>query len=46
MRVLILGANGMAGHVVTRYLKEQNYTVFCLRQSHCKVDTNILAESF
>ena len=34
MRVLILGANGMAGHVVTRYLKEQNYTVLTAARSN------------
>ena len=30
MKILILGSNGMAGHVVTRYLKEKQYEVATL----------------
>jgi dTDP-4-dehydrorhamnose reductase len=30
MKILILGSNGMAGHVVARYLKEQGYNISTL----------------
>jgi len=34
MKILILGSNGMAGHVITRYLKEQNYNVKTLARNN------------
>jgi len=34
MRILVLGSNGMAGHVITRYLKEQNYNVKTLARNN------------
>ena len=34
MKILILGSNGMAGHVVTRYLKEKNYEVQTLARDN------------
>jgi dTDP-4-dehydrorhamnose reductase len=34
MKVLILGSNGMAGHVVTRYLKEKKYQVSTLARDN------------
>ena len=33
MKVLVLGCNGMAGHVITRYLKEKNHDVYGLALS-------------
>jgi len=41
MKVLVLGCNGMAGHVVTRYLKEKGHDVFGLALSR----SNALDES-
>ena len=34
MKILILGSNGMAGHVVTRYLKEKKYEVSTLARDN------------
>jgi dTDP-4-dehydrorhamnose reductase len=33
MKVLVIGANGMAGHVVAKYLKQQNYNVHTVARS-------------
>ena len=27
MKVLVIGSNGMAGHVITKYLRQQGHTV-------------------
>jgi dTDP-4-dehydrorhamnose reductase len=34
MKILVLGSNGMAGHVVSKYLKEQNYEVLTAARSN------------
>ena len=34
MKILILGSNGMAGHIVTRYLKEKKYEVSTLARDN------------
>ena len=34
MKVLVIGANGMAGHVITRYLKQQGHDVSTLARSN------------
>jgi|688.fasta_scaffold164905_2 dTDP-4-dehydrorhamnose reductase len=37
MKVLVIGANGMAGHVITRYLKQQGHTVTTLARSNADI---------
>ena len=34
MKILVLGSNGMAGHIVTRYLKEKKYEVSTLARDN------------
>ncbi len=38
MNILILGASGMAGHMISTYLKEKGYTVFTL-SGHTQFDS-------
>lgn len=33
MKILILGSNGMAGHIITKYFKDKNYNVGTLARS-------------
>lgn len=44
MKVLVIGANGMAGHVITRYLKQQGHDVSTLARSNA--DLIIDVENF
>lgn len=41
MRVLVVGANGMAGHVITKYLKQQGHTVTTLARSNADIVMDI-----
>lgn len=41
MKVLVIGANGMAGHVITRYLKQQGHTVTTLARSNADIVMDI-----
>jgi dTDP-4-dehydrorhamnose reductase len=41
MKVLVIGANGMAGHVITRYLKQHGHIVTTLARSNADVVMNI-----
>jgi dTDP-4-dehydrorhamnose reductase len=41
MKVLVIGANGMAGHVITRYLTQQGHAVTTLARSNADVVMNI-----
>jgi nucleoside-diphosphate-sugar epimerase len=34
MRVLVIGANGMAGHVIVKYLKNQGNTVVTVARNN------------
>ena len=46
MKILVLGASGMAGHIITLYFKERGYDVvgFTRRPiSYCK---NVLGATF
>jgi dTDP-4-dehydrorhamnose reductase len=44
MKILVIGANGMAGHVITRYLKQQGHDVSTLARSNA--DLIIDVENF
>jgi dTDP-4-dehydrorhamnose reductase len=39
MKILVIGANGMAGHIITKYLKQQGHTV--TTSARTKSDINI-----
>jgi dTDP-4-dehydrorhamnose reductase len=41
MKVLVIGANGMAGHVITKYLKKQGHAVSTLARSNADIVMNI-----
>jgi dTDP-4-dehydrorhamnose reductase len=41
MKVLVIGANGMAGHTVTKYLKQQGHTVDTAARSHADIVIDI-----
>jgi dTDP-4-dehydrorhamnose reductase len=41
MKVMVIGANGMAGHVVTKYLKQQGHTVDTAARSHADMVIDI-----
>lgn len=41
MNILVLGSNGMAGHVITKYLINKGYRVSTLAKSNSDFDTNI-----
>jgi len=41
MKVLVIGANGMAGHVITRYLKQQGHTVTTSARSNSNINIDI-----
>jgi dTDP-4-dehydrorhamnose reductase len=45
MRILILGANGMAGHVIAIYLKEQGHEVTALTRRSFPYCENIIADA-
>lgn len=46
MRVLILGASGMAGHTITLYLKERGYQVVGLSRSPISFCENIVSDIY
>jgi|694.fasta_scaffold112276_3 dTDP-4-dehydrorhamnose reductase len=41
MKVLVIGANGMAGHVITRYLKQQGHKVTTSARSNSNINIDI-----
>jgi dTDP-4-dehydrorhamnose reductase len=41
MKLLVIGANGMAGHVVTKYLKQQGHTVVSVARDNADHSLNI-----
>jgi dTDP-4-dehydrorhamnose reductase len=41
MKVLVIGAHGMAGHVITRYLKQQGHTVNTMARSNADIVVDI-----
>jgi dTDP-4-dehydrorhamnose reductase len=41
MKVLIIGSNGMAGHVITKYLKQKKYDVHTVARSDADFHLNI-----
>lgn len=41
MKVLVIGSSGMAGHVVTKYLKNQGHAVTTLARSNADIVMNI-----
>lgn len=44
-KIIVLGANGMAGHVITTGLKnDSSYEVISVARSHSKIDPNILMD--
>ena len=45
MKFLILGANGMAGHMISTYLFEKGHTVITLTKSPYEVGTNIVLDA-
>ena len=45
MKFLILGANGMAGHMISTYLFEKGHTVTTLTKSPYEVGTNIVLDA-
>jgi dTDP-4-dehydrorhamnose reductase len=46
MRVTVLGANGMAGHVVVRYLRQQGHTVTAVTRSEFDVENTAQVAAF
>lgn len=44
VKILVLGAAGMAGHVITRYLREHGYDVDALSRSRVERETNIVCD--
>jgi dTDP-4-dehydrorhamnose reductase len=46
MRVTVLGASGMAGHVVTKYLKQQGHDVTGITRSQLNVENVAQVETF
>ena len=46
MKILVLGANGMAGHTICLYLKEQNYDVTAYTRSPFPYCKNIIGNAF
>ena len=45
MRILVLGSQGMAGHIISAYLKEQGYEVYGASRTHNVGDLYLDAES-
>jgi dTDP-4-dehydrorhamnose reductase len=41
MKVLVVGSNGMAGHVITRYLKQQGHEVVTVARDNADYSVNI-----
>ena len=41
MRLLVIGSNGMAGHVITRYLKQQGHDVSTIARSNADLIVDI-----
>ena len=41
MKVLVIGSNGMAGNVITKYLKQQNYEVCTVARSNADFNLDI-----
>lgn len=37
MKILVIGSTGMAGHVITRYMKEQNHEVYNISSMNSKL---------
>lgn len=50
MKILVVGSNGMAGHVVTKYLKQQGHAVSTVARSNATytldIENTILTSSF
>jgi dTDP-4-dehydrorhamnose reductase len=46
MKIVVLGANGMAGHVVTKYLKQQGHDVTEVTRNQLDVENQIRVENF
>ena len=46
MKILVLGCNGMAGHIISLYFKEQGYNVICFaRQRSFLLDHTIIGDA-
>ena len=45
MKILVLGATGMAGHTISIYLKEQGYNVTALSTTHFPYCKNIIGDA-
>lgn len=45
MKILVLGASGMAGHLITLYFKEQGYDVTAFTRKHIDYCKNILGNA-
>lgn len=45
MKILVLGASGMAGHLITLYFKEQGYDVTAFTRKHIDYCKNILGDA-
>jgi dTDP-4-dehydrorhamnose reductase len=41
MRIVVFGSKGMAGHIVAKYLKEQNYEVITIAKSDADINSDI-----
>ena len=41
MKITVLGSRGMAGHVITRYLREQGHEVLAVARSNSDFDLDI-----
>ena len=45
MKILVLGASGMAGHIITLYFKEQGYDVTGFTRRHISFCKNIIGDA-
>jgi len=41
MKILVIGSTGMAGHIITKYLKQQGYTVTTSARSNSDINIDI-----
>lgn len=46
MKILVLGASGMAGHVISLYLKERGHSIVSLTRKPFALTDNIIADVF
>ena len=41
MKILIFGSNGMAGHIILKYLKRKGYSIDTVARSNAKFNLDI-----